>query len=378
MHIKPYLRTTMRKSFMKLGVGDPYNLCKNPDYLNCFTEVLPTNFVSQRVTDFADKYDWGSGVWNAGDITYIDFKQAVCEYWSDYTDLRIEQIKPGNGSMMVLVNINRLFLQQGSKVLGNYPTFQEYIAEVIIDGAKYRGVRLIPEENFKFKLDKFLREMTDDYCLIYFVNPDNPAGQLVSLNEIEEVISEAKKKDIVVILDEANAEFTGNKNSGINLINKYDNLIVTRSFGKAYSLHALRVGYGIFPQKLSEYYDKVDRPFSVPVIATHLAIEALQDRGFIQEYRQRVKSSSVKLIKGLREKGYIVSESDECSPYFIMFDKNKDIDLQEYLLSRRIITASGRDFDGLEKNCVRVWVPEKAENFLSRFEKKQNLNQKRI
>jgi len=73
----------------------------------------------------------------------------------------------------------------------------------------------------------------------------------------------------------------------------------------------------------------------------------------------------------LRERDYIVSESNEYSPFFIICGKNKNIDLQEYLLSRRMITASGRDFDGLEKNCVRAWVPENAEDFLSRLEKRR-------
>lgn len=259
-------------------------------------------------------------------------------------------------------------IQQGSKVLGNYPTFQEYVTGVRIDGGDHKGVQLIPEENCKFNLDRFLRVITRDYCLIYFVNRDNPTGQLVSLEEIEEVVRGANKKDVIVILDEANAEYTGNQNSGINLINKYDNLVVTHSFGKAYNLQALRVGYGIFPMELSEYYDKIEHPYPVPVIATRLAIEALLDQDYLQEQQERVKSSSLKLIKGLRERGYIVSDSHECSPYFIMCHKNKEIDLQEYLLNRRIVTASGSDFDGLEKNCVRVWVPDRAEGFLHRLQ----------
>lgn len=102
MRVKPYLRIIARKSHMKLGAGTRYDLCKDPEYLNCFTDLLPPTFVSQRVTHFAREYDWGDKVWDAGDITYTDFKRAVCEYWSDYADLKVEQIKPGNGSMMVL------------------------------------------------------------------------------------------------------------------------------------------------------------------------------------------------------------------------------------------------------------------------------------
>ena len=363
MKVKFHLRTVERKTFM-----DKSELAALRSFsgLNCRGGARHLGF-PQTVVEFAQKCDWASNMWQLGDATYEGLREALCKFWSDCAELKPEQIKIGHGSMQVLERINKVFIERGTKVLGCAPQFIEYVTEVIISGADYKAVLLDPEENFRFDTGRIISEIKPDYCLIYIDNPNNPTGQLISLGDIEEIVREAEKKDVVALVDEAYADYAEKENSAVNLVNRYQNLIVTRTFTKGYQFAGIRVGYGIFPPELSDYYDKIDIPFPIPAVGSYLAKEALLDQEFIQGLRQRVKSIKEKLVTGLKERGYLVSDTLETCPIFILGHKDKDYDLRKYLLSKGILTVSGNDYMNLGKNYVRVTIPAKAEDFLDRL-----------
>ena len=366
MQIKPHLREIERKTFMPSDVLAILYGKEGFSGLNCRGGVRYLGFPS-RVSKIIDKYDWSTGMWQIGDITYDSLRKEVCRFWSDYVDLTPEHIKIGYGSMQILERINKMFLERGTRVLGYSPQFTEYVTEVILSGAYYKGVPLNPEQNFRFDVNKFLSEISSDYCLIYIDNPNNPTGQLIDLIEIEEIIKNARKKDVTVLVDEAYADYAGKEDSAINLIDRYKNLIVTRTFTKGYQFAGIRVGYGVFPSELSDYYDKIDIPFSVPAIGSCLAREALLDKKFIAGLRNRVKRIKEKLLRELREKNYFISNTLETCPIFTLGQKDESCDLKSYLLDKGILTLSGSDYINLGKNYVRVTIPSRAEDFLDRL-----------
>jgi len=321
---------------------------------------------SERVMEFAKHYDW-SNLCLHPDTTYKDLKQAICKFWSDYADLKVANIKVANGSCVILSRFNKLFIEAGVNVLGYVPQFAEYSAEVAVLGGKYEAVPLDPKEDFKFNLDRLLSEIKSDYCIIYIDNPNNPTGQLISLSDIEAIVKEAAKKDILVISDEAYGDYVEEKYSAVNLINKYQNLIVTRTFTKGYGIGQDRVGYTILPTELAGYYDTIELPFSVTVLGASLAREALLDQDFILNTRQQVKAEKEKLTRELSKRGYLISETYESCPIFITRHKDKDVDLQAEFMSKGILTVSGRTFVNLGKNYVRINTPPKAERFLARL-----------
>jgi len=344
-----------------------------PDYgkggiagLDCTGDVRYFGF-PHRVSEFIKEYDWATSMRQLGDFTYKDLKGEICKFWSGFAELKPGQIKIGHGSMQVLERINKVFIERGVKVLGYAPQFREYVTELIMSGADYEAVLLDPEENFRFHTERFLSGISSDYCLIYIDNPNNPTGQLIRLGDIEEIIKEAQKRDVIVVVDEAYADYADKENSAVNLIHKYQNFIVTRTFTKAYQLLGIRVGYGIFPPELSDYYDKVDIPFPIPAVGSYLAREALLDQEFIPSLRQRVKSVKEKLVRGLEERGYLVADTFEECPIFVLGDRDENRDLENYLLTREILTSSGLGYGNLGKNYVRVKLPAKAGDFLERL-----------
>lgn len=361
MKIKPRLKSFTRKAY----VGhEP--VIGQAEFLDCSLGVNSFG-VSGKVLKMAKEYDW-SQVWRCPEPSYKGLKEKIVEFWSTYADLEVSQIQIEYGAMGVLERVNRIFLETGSQVLGYSPQFTGYVADIGVCGAKYDPVVLRPEENFKFHVERLEGKIDPEYCLIYIDNPNNPTGQMISLSAIEAVVGEAEVKDVAVIVDEAYGDYIEQRQSAVSLVREYRNLIVVRTFGKGFGLGSLRIGYGILPAELSDYFNKVTPPLRATAIGSHLATVALSDRNFVTSCRQRVKTEKEKLTKGLRERGYLISETYEYCPIFLAGHKNKDIDFRQELITKGILTVSGTDFECLGKNYVRINCPPHAEEFLRRLE----------
>lgn len=269
--------------------------------------------------------------------------------------------------MRVLERLNKVFIGSGSKVLGYSPQFTEYVTEIEVSGGNYEAVVLKPEENFKFYPERLLKMINHGYCLVYLDNPNNPTGQVTGLEEIEEIVRKAEKKEVVVIVDEAYGDYMEKERSAISLINEYQNLIVVRSFSKGYGLAGLRVGYGVFPSRLSLYYQKINVPFAASTFGCYLAQEALLDEQFIRQCQEMTRNEKKKLIEGLKQKGYFISETLDSCPIFVLGYQDETIDLKRELFAKGILTEEGKDFRNLGSNYVRINIPAKSEDFLARL-----------
>jgi len=361
MQIRPTVMKHRRKSFE--DESDPVK----GDILDC---ALGRNLfgTSSKVIQFAEQYAW-SDLWDVPDTSYKDLKKEICKFWSGYADLEIENIKVANGSAVVLSRFHKLFIEPGVKVLGYVPQFEGYDIEIDVLGGDYESVPLDPQENFKFNLNKFLSRIRPDHCIVYIDNPNNPTGQFISLGDIEIIVREAAKKDVIVIMDEAYGDYFEERYSAVNLFNGYKNLVITRTFTKGYGIGQFRVGYAILSAELGEYYNRIELPFSVSTMGASLARQGLVDQDFIAKIRQQVRAEKVKLITELSKKGYLIGETSELCPIFILGHKHKDVDLKEELLSKGILTTSGTDWKNLDKNWVRVNTPRNAKDFLTRLER---------
>ena len=321
---------------------------------------------SPMVLEAARDYDW-SKAWLYPAHTYKELKGKICKFWADYAKLTIEQVQVSHGASAILDGLNRIFIGPGSKLLGYSPQFADYVGWVEACGGKYDSILLVPEEKFEFGVERLLARISEEHCLVYVDNPNNPTGQLIKLEEIEEIVKQAGKKDVVVVVDEAYGDYVGREHSALRLMNEHSNLAVVRSFSKGFGLAGLRLGYGVFSPELSGYYRKIDIPFSVSMVSCDLAGAALLDQGFIHDCCKTIEREKQKLTVGLRRKGYLVSETCEACPIFVLGCKSKDTDLMESLLERGILTVSGMDFRNLGSNYVRVNTPPSAQEFLARL-----------
>ena len=214
-----------------------------------------------------------------------------------------EEILVTNGSDDALELICKVFLDPGDHVVVPYPTYTHFITYVQSRGAVLKKVET--PDPFKPDIASVLSNVTHMTKLIYLVNPNNPTGVLLNKKQISTVCTIASH--CIVVVDEAYFEFAGE--SIIDLIDDHPNLIVTRTFSKAWALAGLRVGYLSTNMGLIEQLKKVINPKSVSVLAQVAASAALSDRQYMENYVKEVKASKIILLDFLREHNLNVFDS---------------------------------------------------------------------
>lgn len=301
---------------------------------------------------------------------YEGLKSKIIDYWREFKTLDLKNIRFGGGSIDILRNINRIFIEKGTKVLGSGPTFTSFPSDVELNEGIFDYVMLCENDNFRFDVDKFLSRINPEYTLIYIDNPNNPTGQIIPLKYIRRIVEKAQKYNICVLVDEAYGDFMSQRNSAINLIDTYENVIVSRTFSKGFGIAGLRIGYAVAGEYLSEIIRKVDIPFTINTIGFHAAISALDDRDFIQESRKKIRKIKEELLSSFK---YInVLETDMEVPIMTLQVGNSNLNLHQLFKSNGILTEAGEDFHGLGKSYVRLRVPEdyiKISSIINNIEK---------
>lgn len=204
---------------------------------------------------------------------------------SDYTGLRPEFLLATNGSDDGLDLICASYLDEGDEVLIPVPTYNHFIVFAQSCGAKIN--RVVDENPFAPSLDSLHDKVTGKTKLIYLVSPNNPTGALTCPEEVSK-LCEAFPETLIV-LDEAYFEFA--QVTGIDLVNHHTNLIVTRTFSKAFGLAGLRVGYLAAHPDIVNGLSRLYNPKSVNTLAQVGAMAALEDLDYLNNFLQEVSVS---------------------------------------------------------------------------------------
>ena len=209
------------------------------------------------------------------------------EKLSRYAGMPKEQIILSNGSDHAIELLLRAFLSPGDTMLVAQPEFPIFSQVAGVMNAKVKGVSF--RQDMAFPFEEFMEALTPEVDLVVLINPNNPTGTPLELARIEQILEKCPDKP--VLLDEAYYEYTGA--TGLGLIEKHPNLMVTRTFSKAFAMAGLRLGYVIaHPEIVAELY-KIRGPFDVNSVAL-VAAEAQLDapelwRAYIKETMTRSK-----------------------------------------------------------------------------------------
>ena len=227
----------------------------------------------------------------------------------------------GNGSDEIITLAIRTFLNDTEEVVIAKPTFLIYEIATQVHNAK---VTLVPlTNNFKYDLKKMKKAVTPNTKIVFIANPDNPTGTYVTKEELEDFLKGLPDKTIL-FLDEAYFEFAdhGFKDypNGMDYLNKY-NVIVARSFSKAYGLAGLRIGYGISDPEIISYMERVREPFNVNILAQVAALAAIDDKAFLKKTLAHVESQKKFLYTAFRRMNLRYIES---ATNFILVDVRRD------------------------------------------------------
>lgn len=241
------------------------------------------------------------------DPSYASLRTALSRRYGVPAD----RIALGNGSCDLLLAAGDALLEPGAEVVYGWPAFSVYPHLAAASGARAIAVPLDPAE--RHDLTTLAAEVTVATRLVLVCNPNNPTSTAVDLEQVQALLR-AVPRYVCVILDEAYCEFSltlGDPLASVELLQRWPNLAILRTFSKVYGLAALRAGYALCgSESLRIALDQVRQPFYLNAAAQAAAVEALRHQDEVERRVVETIAARTELVAGIRALGLWVAESD--------------------------------------------------------------------
>ncbi|MDP2848294.1 MAG: histidinol-phosphate transaminase [Humidesulfovibrio sp.] len=275
-------------------------------------------------------------------------------------------IVAGNGSDEIIDLLFRVLARPGKDNVVCYEhCFSMYGLTSRLCGVEYREV---PRgEGYRLPLEFLAEAANENTVMVFVTTPDNPTGLAARAEELM-VLSGVLPKGAILVVDEAYMDFSWppEEYSMLSAVQELDNVVVLRTFSKAYGLAGLRLGYGVMPQWLADHVRRARPPFTVNLMAEEAGLAVLEDDNFYSATLEVVFKGRERLLKRLPELGCEVWSSQA---NFVMFRPPYPADqVCEELLRRGVIVRHLKSF-GLPDNIrVNVGTGPETEAFLKALE----------
>jgi histidinol-phosphate aminotransferase len=276
-----------------------------------------------------------------------------------------DQIVLGNGSNDVLELAARVFLKPGASAVYSQHAFAVYPLVTQAVGAS--GIK-VPAMNYGHDLDAMLDAITPETRVVFIANPNNPTGTLLTAADLLRFLHRVSK-DVLVVLDEAYNEYLPDtaKADSITWLTRFPNLLITRTFSKAYGLAGIRVGFGLVNEEVAGLMNRVRQPFNVNSIALVAAVAALGDVEFVKRSYALNWAGMMQVTTGLRRLSieYIPSYGN-----FISFRvKRGNVDaIYQSLLRQGVIIRPIGIYEMPEHLRVTIGLESQNQKFLQSLE----------
>lgn len=231
------------------------------------------------------------------DANGFDLKGALSRRY----DVPADWITLGNGSNDILEIAAHAFVERGQSVVYSQYSFAVYALATQGIGAQHI---VVPAKAHGHDLPAMLAAIREDTRLVFIANPNNPTGTFIPAAEIEAFLAKVPAH-VVVVLDEAYNEFLAPENQfeSAAWVKQYPNLLVSRTFSKAYGLAGLRVGFAIAQPALTDLMNRIRQPFNVNSLAQAAAIAALNDKAFLQRSAENNTAGYEQLVTAFDKLG---------------------------------------------------------------------------
>jgi histidinol-phosphate aminotransferase len=231
------------------------------------------------------------------DANGFDLKAALAARY----DVPAEWITLGNGSNDILEIAAHAFVQRGEAVVYSQYSFAVYA--LATQGVGARAI-VVAAQDYGHDLDAMASAIDADTRLVFVANPNNPTGTFIPAEQVEAFLRKVPSH-VVVVLDEAYNEYLAPQYQfeSSQWVRKYPNLIVSRTFSKAYGLAGLRVGFAIAQPAVTDLMNRIRQPFNVNSLAQAAAIAALNDKAFLEQGAQNNAAGYAQLTAAFDELG---------------------------------------------------------------------------
>jgi histidinol-phosphate aminotransferase len=265
-----------------------------------------------------------------------------------YLNISKDHVAVGNGSDELIDRITRLFLEKGDKAVSIRPTFPVFRYCAKRQGADYVELPLL--KDFGLDVKQLLDAFTPKTRLIYLCSPNNPTGNQFKKEDINALID---KFPGVVTVDEAYGEYADY--SMVPLMDKYENLIILKTFSKAFGLAGLRLGYAVTNANLAKTLtEKTTLPYPVSVFTLSMGQKLLENVPIAKKAVEELKAERGTLIKKLNNVNGI--EAFDSKTNFVLFNTDKlCVEVYQNLLAQGILVKKFGKILQFE-NCLRTTV----------------------
>lgn len=281
---------------------------------------------------------------------YYSLVEQIAENFS----VEPSQVLLGSGSSEIIEKVFHAFGGAGKKIVYPQPSFSMY--KIYAKAAEAQGEPFNLDEKFNLDVDEFIKKIRAvDASLAVVCNPNNPTGNALTLKQVEKI---AASIDCAFLLDEAYVEFYGR--SAVNLVAKYPNLIVARTFSKAYGMAGARVGYMIAQAEVTRMINKTFMPYHMNVLTLAAADIVYQMRNEFVSRLQMIIAERKRMFEQLKTLSGMEVFPSEAN--FILIRLARAEELKNYLESLDIgIRYFSPSAFGL-KNCLRISIGTRLEN----------------
>ncbi len=273
-----------------------------------------------------------------------------------------EHILLTNGSDSASRLLFETFISEGDRVLLTNPTFAMHRVYAQIAGARITEVQY--REDFKLNIDDLLGELTPETKLCILVNPNNPTGDLLSLDTLKQLAQHCEAQDTILMIDEAYIDFAGE--SFCELAPGYDNVVVTRTFSKAYGLAALRLGYAVSNERFAQLLRRTQPIFDVNNFAVECAKYLLRKPEILARHHSSLSEGLRFLTRELESRNYQVRVG--AGNFLLIRSEQDPLLIQKRLEEQNVLISAGFSLEFLAP-FIRISIgPLPAmEKFLQAF-----------
>jgi histidinol-phosphate aminotransferase len=275
---------------------------------------------------------------------------------AEFENISIDNIFLGNGSDEAIDLVFRVFCNsQKDYALVFTPTYGMYSVCAAINNIPL--IELPLKKNFQIDIKKCKQTIEDRKIKLLFIcSPNNPTANNINAKDILFIL---KKFKGIVVVDEAYIDFS-EQPSLISYIKKYPNLIVLRTFSKAWGLAAARVGMAISSKEVITYFNKVKPPYNISLPNQQIVLKALKQKKQVQKTINQILKQRSIVIKKLQQLS-IVNKIYSSQANFILVKVTDAIKIYNQLVQKQLII---RNRTTIIKNCLRITIGTAAENKL--------------
>lgn len=290
------------------------------------------------------------GINDYPDTSYIKLRKSI----SKYININENQISVTNGADEGLDIISKIFIDKDTDIIISTPTYSFYSIVTKIMGGNI--ISIPRKKNFVDDIENILKSPKRKNNIIFLCNPNNPTGNSIERKNVIRLLNEINS---VIVIDEAYVEFSGN--TLVDLTKKYNNLIILRTFSKAFSLAGARIGYIIASKTMVDILNKVRPPNSLSVISLALADIAINDIEKVNDNIKLIINERTKCKNFLENIPGINVFPSDANFLLIKFNKiNSDI-IYNLLLKEGLIVRNLNNIQSLE-NCLRFSIRNSKQN----------------